>query len=573
MFVATIPNRNSNPTILLRETYREGGKVKVRTLANLTHWPKEKIARLDAALRSGQKVSNFDFEVLPGRAHGHVHAVLGILKNLGMESLLSSRPCPEQKIALALVAGRVLDPGSRLSLARAVAEETLSTTLGEELDVLNTPVEAFYAAMDWLVERQDLIEKKLAKRHLADGVLVLYDMTTVYLEGSHCELGRLGHSKEGRKGKLQIQVGLLCTREGIPVSVQVFEGNTGETGTLKDQIEKVKKRFGLTRVVCVADRGILRDIRIREDLEPEGLDWITALRRPEIRELMVRGAFQPSLFDERDFAEIQDAEYPGERLVICRNPFQAMERARRREELMQLTEEGLKSIYRQTIRKRKPLQDPGEIGMKVGALLAKYGTGKFYEIVMVEGSFSFQKKRQAVTEDANLDGIYILRTSLPGATMDAPETIRAYHSLSTVEAAFRCLKTLDLQIRPVYHRLTERVRAHALVCMLAYYVEWHMRKALAPLMNTDEGRKDAIAKAASPVRSVKTTPKAISKKGQQRNETGDPIQDFRDILKSLSSLSRMECRPKDPKLPSFTRTSTASSYHRKVFELLNIPSL
>lgn len=439
--------------------------------------------------------------------------------------------------------------------------------------MVDAPVESFYAAMDWLVERQNLIEKKLAKRHLADGALILYDMTTVYLEGSHCELGHYGHGKEGRNNKLQIQVGLLCTREGIPVSVQVFAGNTGETLTLQDQILKVKARFGLSRIVFVADRGILRDIRIREDLAPVGLDWITALRRPDIRDLLARGAFQPSLFDEVDAAEIEDAEYPGERLVVCRNPFQAATRARRRVELLAATDKGLEAIQRQTTRKRNPLQDEGEIGMKVGALLAKYGTAKFYELNFEGGSFSYQQNPQVLVEDGKVDGIYILRTSVPKETLDTRETIRAYHSLSEVETAFRCLKTLDLQIRPIYHRLNDRVRAHALVCMLAYCVEWEMRKALAPLMNTDEGRKEAVAAAPSPVQSVGPTRAAISKRGQKKNETEEPIQDFRDILKSLSSLTRIECRPKDPKLPSVTRTSTSSAYHRRVFELLGITPL
>lgn len=573
MFITTVPNRNSNPTILLRESYREDGKVHVRTLANLTHWSKEKIATLDAALRGGRITVDGEFDLMPGRAHGNVHAVLGTMRRLEMENILGSRPSPERSLAMALVAGRVIEPGSRLSLARAVAEETRSTTLGEELDVTNAPVESFYAAMDWLLERQDLIEKKLAKRHLTDGVLILYDMTTVYLEGSTCTLGRYGHGKEGRNNKLQIQVGLLCTREGIPVSVQVFEGNTGETTTLQDQIRKVKERFGLTRVVFVADRGILRDIRIREDLAPQGLDWVTALRRPDIRDLLVRGAFQSSLFDEVDAAEIEDKDYPGERLVVCRNPFQAEERSRRRSELLEATDKGLKAIYLQTIRKRNPLQDDGEIGMKVGALLAKYGTGAFYELHFENGSFSYRRKLQAEKEDANLDGIYILRTSVPRESLDAGEVIRAYHSLSEVETAFRCLKTLDLQIRPVYHRLSDRVRAHAFICMLAYYVEWHMRRALAPLMNTDVDRKAAVAKAPSPVRSVGPTDAAISKRGQKRTKDGEPVQDFRDILRSLTSLTRMECRPKDPKLPSITRTNTAAPYHRKVFELLQVAPL
>lgn len=573
MFITTVPNRNSNPTILLRESYREEGKVHVRTLANLTHWPKEKIETLDAVLRGAKLATEDDFELLPGRAHGNVYAVLGTMRLLELENILGSRPCQERSLAMALVAGRVLQPGSRLSLARALAEQTRSHTLGEELDVVDAPVETIYTAMDWLLSRQTVIEKKLAKRHLSNGVLILYDMTTVYLEGSKCELGEFGHGKEGRNNKLQIQVGLLCTQEGIPVSVQVFEGNTGETLTLRDQIRKVKQDFGLSHVVFVADRGILRDIRIREDLAPQELDWVTALRRPDIRDLLAKGAFQPSLFDEVDAAEIEASDYPGERLVVCLNPFQAEERARRRAELLEATEKGLAGIYRQTVRNRNPLTDDGEIGMKVGAVLEHYGTGKFYELHFDTGTFTYQQKPQVVAEDAKVDGVYILRTSVPKEVLDTRATIRAYHSLSQVETAFRCLKTLDLQIRPIYHRLSDRVRAHAFVCMLAYYVEWHMRKALAPLMHSDEDRKHAVAEAASPVRSTGPTPKAIAKRGQKRTPAGEPVQDFRDILHSLTSLTRAECRPKNPKLPSITRTSISAPYHRKVFELLGVTPL
>jgi hypothetical protein len=573
MFITTVPNRNSNPTILLRESYREGGKVHVRTLANLTHWDKEKVATLDAVLRGGKISMDGEFDILPGRAHGNIHAVLGTMRRLEIENLLGSRACPERDIAMALVAGRVIEPGSRLFLARALAEMTRNDTLGEELGVVDTPVESIYGAMDWLLSRQGIIEKKLAKRHLANGVLILYDMTTVYLEGTKCELGEFGHGKEGRNNKLQIQVGLLCTEEGIPISVQVFDGNTGETLTLKDQIRKVKDAFGLTHVVFVADRGILRDVRIREDLAPQELDWVTALRRPDIRDLMAKGAFQPSLFDEVDAAEIEDSGYPGERLVVCLNPFQGDERARRRSELLGVTDKGLAGIYRQTVRKKNPLTDDGEIGMKVGALLEHYGTGKFYDLHFGKGTFTYKQRPEVVAEDAKLDGIYILRTSVPKESLDTRATIRAYHSLSQVETAFRCLKTLDLQIRPIYHRLTERVRAHAFICMLAYYVEWHMRKALAPLMNTDEGRKEAVANSASPISKVGPTPGAISKRGRKQTQTGEPVQDFRDILRSLASLTRVECRPKDPKLPSVTRTSISEPYHRKVFELLEVTPL
>jgi hypothetical protein len=534
----------------------------------VTHWDPEKIAALEMALKGGQVAVGGDFDLGPGLAHGAVHAVLGTMERLGIRGLLSSRVCDEQPLVMGLIAARILDPGSKLSTARALDPRTATSTLGEELGIAGRPVEDFYGAMDWLAERQGRIEGKLAKRHLVEGALVLYDMTSVYMEGSECELARFGRNKEGRRGKLQFLLGLLCTKEGIPVSIQVFEGNAGETGTLKDQIARVKKVYGLERVAFVADRGILRDIRIKEDLAPAGLDWITAFRRPDIKEFVAKGAIQRSLFDTQDWAEFEDPEYPGERLMACFNPFQSGERARRRNELLASTEKELKAIASQVSRGR--LKGLAEIGMKVGAVVDHYGTGRFLALQITEAAFTFSRKEDLLEQDALLDGIYVIRTSLPKEAMDGPSAVRSYKRLAEVEEAFRCLKTVDLQVRPVYHRLTERVRAHAFICMLAYYTEWHMKQALAPLLNVDEGRDAAKAEAISPVKSVPPTRAAISKRGQKRNAEGDPVQSFHGVLKTLATLTRSSCKPKDSRLPSFAKTATPTPYQQKVFDLLQV---
>jgi transposase len=569
MFIAVVPNRKSKPTILLRETYREDGKVRNRTLANLTSWPPEKIAALSAALdsvRSGDVAPSGDFEILESIPHGHVHAVLGVMRRLEMEPLLLARRCKERDLAMAMIAGRIIDPASKLATTRGFGH----CTLGEMLGVEGTKPDDLYMALDWLLSRQEAIEAKLAKRHLTDGSLLLYDLTTVYFEGKSCELGRFGHSKEGRNNKLQILVGLLCNRDGIPISVQVFEGNASETGTLSDQIQKVRERFGLKHIVFVGDRGILRSVRLKEDLEPLGLDWITALRKPAIRELIRKGAFQPSLFEEVDFAEIEDSEYAGERLIVCRNPMLAQDRARRRKELVARTEKELKEIQNAVNREKRPLRGQDQIGIKVGEVLARSKTARFFDLTITDSRFAFHLREQDLREDSALDGFYVLRTSLGQESMETPEAIHAYKGLSKVETAFKQLKTEDLEIRPVFHRLADRVRAHVFLCMLAYYVEWHMRRELAPLLFGEEDPAAAEAQRKSPVAKAKPSPKTRSKKGLKQTEDGLPVQNFRGLLKSLATCARITCR--HGKLPPFKRTTLPTSYQKRVFDILQIPA-
>ena len=572
MFISVVPNRNSRPAILLRETYREDGKVKNRTLANLTQWSPEKIAALAAALDSARNVGPTGGEVVGTIPHGHVHAVLGTARRLGLDSLLLARPCRERDLALAMIVGRILDPGSKLALTRDLGE-TRTSTLGEALKLGSVKVEELYRAMDWLLAHQDAIEKKLAKRHLQDGALLLYDLTTVFLEGTTCELGAYGHGKEGRTNKLQIVVGLLCNREGIPVSVQVYNGNVSECGTLGEQVAKVRERFGLKQVVFVADRGILRSARIKEDLLPGELDWVTALRRPAISDLIKKGAFQPSLFEEVDLAEITDPAYPGERLMVCRNPILAEERNRRRGELLDRTDRDLKVIKEAVDRFKRPLRGAGEIGRKVGTVLAHYRTGRFYDLRITDLCLSWHRKAQFIQEDTTLDGFYVIRTSVGPEVLTAEEAVKAYKDLSHVETAFRLLKTVDLEIRPIYHALSDRVRAHAFLCMLAYYLEWHMRRDLAPLLFAEEDPEARQSTRKTIVSPTRASPVALAKRNKKVTQDGFPVQDFRGVLKTLATLTQQIVQPAVTKLPTFRRMTPATPYQKRAFDLLQLSAL
>jgi transposase len=569
MFISVVPNRNSTPTILLRETYREDGRVKNRTLANLTKWPPEKIAAMAAALDCARNDGPSGGEVIGTVPHGHVHAVLGTARRLGMEPLLLARRCRERDLAMAMIVGRVLDPGSKLALARELGEVGIST-LGQSLDLGPVKVDELYKAMDWLLAHQEAIETKLAKRHLQEGALLLYDLTTLFLEGTTCELGAYCHGKEGRNDKLQIMVGLICNREGIPVSVQVFKGSDSECLTLGGQVAKVKERFGLKNVVFVADRGILRSVRIEKDLLPAEMDWITALRRPAIGALIKKGAFQPSLFEEVDLAEITDPDYPGERLMVCRNPILAGERARSRAGLLDRTDKELKVIEAAVLRPKKPLEGAAEIGKKVGAVLAHYQTARFYDLRIKETSFSFHRKVDFIQEDTVLDGFYVIRTSVGPETLSSEEAVKAYKELSHVETAFRLLKTVDLEIRPVYHVLTDRVRGHAFLCMLAYYLEWHMRRDLAPLLFAEEDPEARQKTRDTVVSPTRATPVALAKRSKKVTSDGFTVQDFRGILKTLSNQTQQIVQPGIPKLPTFRRTTPATPYQKRVYDLLQL---
>jgi len=594
MHIETVPNRNSRPCILLRESYREGAKVRKRTLANLTDWPPHLVEGLRALLRGATVTPAADappntrtrrsvgpelaarFEVVRSRPHGHVAAVLGTVKRLGLERLLCARRCRARDLVVAMIVARVLAPCSKLATARGLDEETLTGTLGELLAVAGASADDLYVAMDWLLERQAGIEQRLARRHLAEGTLVLYDVTSTYFEGRKCPLAKHGHSRDGKPGKLQIVIGLLCNAEGCPVAVEVFAGNTSDPATLAAQVDKVRTRFGVRQVVWVGDRGLLTEARIRDDLRTvEGLGWITALRAPQIRELVARGTLQLSLFDEQDLAEIvAPDEYPGERLIACRNPVLAPERARKRDELLAATERELDTVVAATQRALRPLRGEARIGLRVGKVLERFKVAKHFRLSISDEGFSYERDAERIAAEAALDGIYIIRTSVPAETLGPEATVGAYKSLSRVERAFRSCKTVDLKVRPIFHWLSDRVRAHVLLCMLAYYVEWHMRQALAPLLFDDEALPRGVdaAQAGEPRASVvapaRPSPTAKRKAASKRTADDQPVHSFRTLLQDLATIANNRVQPTAPGLPAFDKTTRPTPLQQRALDLL-----
>ena len=571
MYVTRVPNRTSPPAVLLRESYREGGKVKTRTVANLSDWPDAKVEALRRVLR-GETVlapAADRCEIERSLPHGHVAAVLGLVRNVGLDRLLPRRPERLAKLALALIVARVVEPAAKLATARQLSEATASHSLGAVLGLGEVDEDELYRALDVLGAAQPAIERMLARRHLKDGTLVLYDVTSSYLEGRCCELARFGYSRDGRRDRPQIVFGLLCAADGCPVAVEVFEGDTGDPKTLAVQIDKLKKRFGLRRVALVGDRGMITTARIEHDLKPAGLDWITALRAPAIQALAADdGPLQLSLFDDRDMAEIVSPDYPGERLIVCRNGALAAERARKREELLAATEADLAKIQAATARPRNPLRGQDEIALRVGAVLGRRKVAKHFRLTITEETLSFVRDEAAIAREKNLDGFYVLRTSVPAEALEAGATVLAYKSLAHVERAFRSLKSIDLDIRPVHHRLARRVRAHVFLCMLAYYVAWHMRRELAPLLFEDHDRPAAAASRASPVARAEVSPAARAKARSRQTENGETLHSFPTLLADLATLTRNTVRFGDA-LP-MTMLSRPTSIQRRAFSLLGV---
>ena len=569
MYVETVPNRNSPPAILLREGWREGKRVRKRTIANLSHWPQAKIETLRRLLKDELLLSpTGSFDIIRSKPHGHVAAVLGTLRKLGLDRMLSATPGPERERVVALIAARVIGPVSKLATARALAEDTARDSLAETLGLEETDGDQMYAAMDWLLDRQQRVEKRLAQRHLGEGTLVLYDLTSVYLEGRCCPLARHGHSRDGKRGKLQIEFGLLCDREGCPVAVEVFEGNTADPRTLGAQVDKLRRRFGLSTVVLVGDRGMLTEARIREEVEPAGLDWISALRSSAIRRLVESGTVQMSLFDQTDLVEIRSEAYPGERLMVCRNPLLAAERARKREELLRTTERLLDPIVAATERQQRPLTGRERIALRVGRVMGKYKMAKHFHTDITDPSFHYTRNPESIAREAAIDGLYIVRTSLPQTDLDAPGTVTAYKSLSRVERAFRCLKTVDLKVRPVHHHAPDRVRAHVLLCMLAYYVEWHMRRSLAPLLFDDHD--PAGIQRSSIVAPAKTSPAAQQKARTKRTDDGFPVHSFRTLLDDLATIAKNRLSPRLPGSQPFDLITRPTPLQNRAFDLLGL---
>ena len=495
MYIEAIPNRNSPPAILLRETFRDGRTIKKRTIANLSDWPSELVEGLRTLLKGG-KVTPADQETIIVRRslpHGHVAAVLGTLRAIGLDRVLGPVGNRCRDLVIAMIVARLIAPASKLATARMLDPATAASSLGDLLGLKDVDEDELYVALDWLGERQGAIEKALARKHLSEGTLVLYDVSSSYLEGRCCELARLGYNRDGKKGKLQIVYGLLCAPDGCPVAIEVFEGNTADPRTLGAQIDKVKGRFALKHVVLVGDRGMITQARLDAEIEPAGLDWITALRAPAIRTLAEGGVLQMSLFDHRDLAAITSPDYPGERLIVCCNGELARERTRKRQDLLAATEADLAVIAAAVARARKPLRGAAAIALKVGAVINRHKMAKHFDPVIGEASFVFHRKLDAIAAEAALDGIYVVRTNVPAKALDDAATVGAYKKLAQVERAFRSLKTLDIHLRPIFHWSVPRVRAHVLLCMLAYHVEHHMRGKLAPMLYDETDHEAAAA--------------------------------------------------------------------------------
>ena len=570
MYIEAVPNRHSPPAILLRESYREGGRVKKRTLLNLSDWPADRTAGFKMLLKGGTVIPSDQqaITIIRSLPHGHVAAALGTARKIGLDRLLGPDGNRCRDLVLALLVNRLLEPGSKLAAARALSPDTASSSLGQQLGLGPVDEDELYTALDWLAVRQPAIETALAKDHLAGGTLVLYDVSSSYMEGRCCPLAQYGYNRDGKRGKLQIVYGLLCAADGCPVAIEVFEGSTADPVTLTSQVTKLKERFGLAHVVLVGDRGMITQARIAEDLGTAGLDWITALRAPAIKMLRDAGALQMSLFDERDMAAITSPDFPGERLIVCRNRALAAERGRRREDLLAATERELARIAAAVARQR--LRGAAAIGLKVGAVLDRHKMAKHFTLDIADNRFGFARKTEEVAAEAALDGIYVVRTSLPATVLDDPTTVRSYKSLSLVERAFRCLKSVDLQIRPVYHWLADRVRAHVFLCMLAYYLEWHMRQRLAPMLYDDTDKDAAEAQRASVVAKAARSPAAITKQSTGQTEDGLPVHSFRTLLADLATLTRNTLLTAiDPERP-FTLSARPTALQHKALDLLGL---
>ena len=572
MYIESVPNRKSKPTILLREAYREEGKVKKRTLANLTRLPTEVIEGLRKLLKGATVVDKLEqaFDVVRSLPHGHVAAVLGTIKKLKLHRLIGSEDEWQHALVLAMIAARIIDPKSKLATARGLDQETASSSLAQELGIESVDEEVLYQAMDWLVERQNGIEAELAGRHLKDASLVLYDVTSTYFEGCTCPLARRGYDRDNKKGKLQIVFGLLCTAEGCPIAVEVFEGDTGDPSTLQEQIRKIRERFGLERIILVGDRGMITQARIEDDLKPARLDWITALRAPQIQRLVENGAIQLSLFDQRDLGEVTSTDYPEERLIVCRNPRLAMNRSRKREELLVATEKQLEEIVQATGRSRRPLRGKDQIGLRVGKVVNRYKVGKHFHLDITEESFSYRRNQESIAKEASLDGIYVVRTSVKNQALGTEQVVCTYKSLSTVERAFRSYKTVDLKVRPIHHRLAGRVRAHVFLCMLAYYVEWHMRQALAPILFDDDDRVGAQALRVSIVAPAQRSPSAKRKAKRKRTDDDYPVHSFQTLLSDLATISKDQIKPNLPDAPLFLKVTVPTPLQQRALDLLNL---
>jgi transposase len=575
MYVATIPNRSSPPAILLRESYRQDGKVKTRTLANITHLPSPQIEALRSAL-SGSAAAPATplpdaFRISRSFPHGHVAAVLGCLRNLQLDDVLDPAPGRQRDLVIAMIVARIIEPASKLATARGLHCDTLHHSLGETLRLDSADETELYQAMDWLLPQQARIEQALAKRHLAQGGLVLYDLTSTYFEGRHCPLAKLGHSRDDKSGTLQIVFGLLANAAGCPVAVEVFAGNTSDPKTVASQVDKLRQRFGLSDMVLIGDRGMITSARIREDLPAShGIQWISALRATQIQKLAAGGQLQMTLFDQTDLVEIAHPDFPGERLIACFNPLLAEERARKRPELLAATEKQLEKIAAATKRKKRPLRGKQNIGLRAGKIVNRYKMGKHFQLRIENDSFHYERKTANIEREQNLDGIYVIRTSVKKETLSSQQVVASYKSLSGVERAFRSLKTVDLQVRPIHHRLPDRVRAHILLCVLAYYVEWHMRQLLAPILFDDDDKPQAQAARASIVAPAQRSTAAKLKALTKQTADGINVHSFQTLLGDLATIVKNRIQPNDKNIAAFDMLTHPTATQQRALDLLGV---
>jgi hypothetical protein len=572
MYVVKVPNRGSPPAILLRESYREDGKVKNRTLANLSSWPEAKVDVLARVLK-GQPPPAADldgaFEITRSLPHGHVAAVLGAARQLGLDELIDPVPSRHRDLVTAMAVAQVIAPDSKLAIARGLRDATAATSLGEVLGVGSCDEDDLYAAMDYLHARQEQIQDALAARHLAGGALVLYDVSSAAFEGRTCPLGAIGHPKDGVRGRLQIVYGLLTSKDGIPVAIEVFQGNTGDPTTVASQVGKLKDRFGLTKAVLVGDRGMLTAARLREDVAPAHLDWITALRAPQVKALVAGGDLQLTLFDQADLAEITSPDFPGERLVACKNPFLEAERARKRESLLAATEADLEKIAAACARARRPLRGKEKIAVRADRVLRRRKVAKHFTVQVTDDSLSYARDQESITAEAKLDGIYVLRTSVGSGDLDSPEVVSSYKALAQVERAFRAFNT-DLDIRPIRHHTEDRVRAHVFLRMLSYYLSWHLQVRLAPILFTDDDKPAAQAARTSPVAPAARSPRAAAKAATKQTPGDLPVHSLATLLSDLGTICLNTIAPADPALPGFRLVTTPTALQRQAFELLGV---
>jgi len=565
MYVERVPNRGSPPAVLLREAWREAGKIRKRTLANLSHWPDDRVESLKRLLRGDRLVSPQDvFAVERSLPHGHVEAVLGSIRKLGLDSLIASKPSRERDLVVAMIAERLIAPSSKLATTRVWNDSTLA----EELSVGDADVEELYQALDWLLARQHRIEAKLAARHLKDGALVLYDTTTSYYEGRSCSLARFGHDRDGKKLPV-ILYGLLTDQVGRPVALEVYPGNTGDPTTVGDQVEKLRERFSLSRVVIVGDRGMLTQAQIHKLKQHPGLGWISSLRSHAVRSLVEGGQLQRSLFDETNLAEIRAPEFPGERLIACFNPLLAGERRRKREELLQATEKALARLEAEVKRRTRTPLGKAEIGVKAGRVLGRFKMGKHFTLTIADTVFAWARREESIRREADLDGIYVVRTSEPAERLSAPDAVRTYKSLALVERAFRCLKGVDLLVRPIFHRTEDHVRAHIFLCMLAYYIEWHLREAWAPLLFQDEELREQRSQR-DPVAPAQPSPSARRKKATRRSSEGLSLHSFKTLLAELARRCRNTCRVNTDPPSTFTTITDPTPRQARALQLLRL---